>query len=328
MSMFRRREFGLFTIILVVIIIMGIVNPTFFSLENWRDLLLYFAILIIACLGQMMTIITGGIDLSIGSVVALSGMSVGIIMKNVPDFNPLVLVIISILIGLACGIVNGLIISYGGVHPLITTLATLAIYRGLVVIISGNDWVIYSDFSEGVKALYRGDIVGVNYIILIAIIIIAIFYYFLGFTRTGRGIFALGDNVEAAKFVGIRKSKITMLVYGLSGSLAGLVGIIWISRVLIAQPTNATGFEMMTIATCVVGGVSIYGGVGSVVGVIFGALLMAVTINSLELVGLVDLWKLPIQGLIILFSVISDKMLSNRLNEQLRKQRRIFNDRK
>jgi rhamnose transport system permease protein len=323
-GIFKRREFGVFIVVIVVMLAIGLRNPIFFTTSNWNDLLIYVAILIIVAIGQMMTIVTGGIDLSVGSVLALSGMSVGIIMRNNPSIHPLVLILISSLIGLACGTINGLIISKGKVHPLITTLATLTIYRGLVVEVSSNEWVMFSDFTKGVKLIARGNIFFVNNIVFIAIIVAIVFYYFLGYTRKGREIYAIGDNPEAAKFVGIKQDKVLMLVYMLSGTLAGLGGILWISRVVVAQSTSALGFEMLTIAACVIGGASIYGGVGTVVGLLLGSLLLGVIINSLEFIGVVDFWKMAIQGLIILLAVIFDTVLSHRVAEQLRRRRRTF----
>lgn len=324
----KRREFAVFIIIIVIILAVGLRNPIFITGGNWNDLLIYSSILIIAAIGQMLTIVTGGIDLSIGSVLALSGMVVGIIMRENPSFHPLLLILISVLVGLTCGAINGFIISKGKVHPLITTLATLTIYRGLVVEVSQNKWVIYTDFTKGVLTIARGNIFGINNIIFVAIIVALVFYYFLGYTRKGRDIYAIGGNLEAAKFAGIKQDNVQLLVYMLSGALAGLAGILWMSRVALVQSTSGLSYEMMTIAACVVGGVSIYGGVGTVVGLILGSLVLGIIINSLELIGIVDFWKMSVQGLIMLIAVIFDTVLSHRVSEQLRKQRRVFNDKK
>jgi len=324
----KRREFAVFIVMVVIILAVGLRNPTFLTGENWNDLLIYSSILIIVSIGQMMTITTGGIDLSIGSVLALSGMSVGIIMREYPSLHPLILILISVLIGLGCGTVNGLIISKGNVHPLITTLATLTIYRGLVVEVSQNKWIIYMDFTEKVKAIARGNIFGINNIIFIAIVVALVFYYFLGYVRKGREIYAIGGNPEAAKFVGIKQGNVQLLVYMLSGALSGLAGILWISRVALVQSTSGLGYEMMAVAACVVGGVSIYGGVGTVVGLILGSLVLGIIINALELIGIADFWKMSVQGLVILLAVIFDTVLSHRVLEQLRRQRRVFNVKK
>ena len=321
----RRREFGLSIIIVAVMVIVGLRNPTFFTMDNWKDMLLYVSILAIVSIGQMMTIVTRGIDLSVGSVVALSGMSVGMVMREFPFLSPIVLVLLGAILGLICGLVNGFLISKGKVPPLITTLATMSIYRGLVVVVSSSRWIVSGDITEGFRQITRGNILGINNLMFSAMIIAIVAYYFLNHTQKGREIYAFGDNQDAAKFVGINGASINVLVYALSGLLAGFGGVLWVSRVNTAQASTAMGYEMQTIAACVIGGVSIFGGVGSVFGVLLGSLMFGIILNSLELVGIVDFWKLSLQGFVILIAVIFDAILSRRVAEQMRKQRRIFN---
>jgi rhamnose transport system permease protein len=323
-EMVRRREFGIFLIIVVVMVVVGFRNPTFFTKDNWKDMLMYASILAFISIGQMMTIVTGGIDLSVGSVVALSGMSVGIIMREYPVLHPVVLILLGTLFGLGCGLVNGLLIGKGKIHPLITTLATMSIYRGLVVVVSRSRWVVYGDITDGFRMIARGNTLGINNLIFAALIIAIVAYYFLNHTRKGREIYAFGDHKEAAKFVGINGVNINILVYAISGLLAGFGGVLWVSRVHTAQANTALGYEMQTIAACVIGGVSIFGGVGSVVGVLLGTLMFGIILNALELIGIVDFWKLSVQGFVILLAVIFDAILSHRVMEQMRKQRRIF----
>jgi rhamnose transport system permease protein len=323
-EMVRRREFGIIIIIVVVMLVVGLRNPTFFTMDNWKDMLMYASILAFISIGQMMTIVTGGIDLSVGSVVALSGMSVGMIMRGYPVLHPVLLVLLGTVFGLGCGLVNGLLIGKGKIHPLITTLATMSIYRGLVVVVSGSRWVVYGDITAGFKLIARGNILGINNLMFAALIIAVVTYYFLNHTRKGREIYAFGDNQEAAKFVGINSTKIHILVFAISGMLAGFGGVLWVSRVHTAQANTALGYEMQTIASCVIGGVSIFGGVGSVFGVLLGTLMFGIILNSLELIGIVDFWKLSVQGFIILVAVIFDAVLSHRVSERMRKQRRIF----
>jgi rhamnose transport system permease protein len=324
-QIFRRRELGISIIIVVIMVIVGLRNPTFFTQDNWKDLLMYVSILAFISIGQMMTMVSRGIDLSVGSVVALSGMSVGMMMKEFPFLPPIVLVLLGTVFGLACGLVNGLLIGKGKVPALITTLATMSIYRGLVVVVSRSRWIVYGDITEGFRQIARGNILGINNLIFSAMIIAIVTYYFLNHTRKGREIYAFGDNQDAAKFVGINGARINILVYALSGLLAGFGGVLWVSRVNTAQATTALGYEMQTIAACVIGGVSIFGGVGSVFGVLLGSLMFGIILNSLELVGIVDFWKLALEGFIILIAVMFDAILSHRVAEQIRKRKRIFN---
>ncbi len=323
-EMVRRREFGIFIIIVVMTVVVGFRNPTFFTKDNWKDMLMYASILAFISIGQMITIVTGGIDLSVGSVVALSGMSVGIIMREYPVFHPVLLILLGTIFGLGCGLVNGLLIGKGKIHPLITTLATMSIYRGLVVVVSRSRWVVYGDITDGFRMIARGNTLGINNLMFSALIIAIVAYYFLNHTRKGREIFAFGDHKEAAQFVGINGVNINILVYTISGLLAGFGGVLWVSRVHTAQANTALGYEMQTIAACVIGGVSIFGGVGSVIGVLLGTLVFGIILNALELIGIVDFWKLSVQGFVILLAVIFDAVLSHRVMEQMRKRRRIF----
>jgi rhamnose transport system permease protein len=203
----------------------------------------------------------------------------------------------------------------------------MSIYRGLVVVVSGSRWVVYGDITEGFRMIARGRILGVNNLMFAAILVAVAAYYFLNHTRKGREIFAYGNHKEAAKFVGINGTKINILVYALSGMLAGFGGVLWVSRVHTAQANTALGYEMQTIAACVIGGVSVFGGVGSVVGVLAGTMLFGIILNALELIGIVDFWKLSVQGLIILVAVIFDAILSHRVAERMRKRRRVFDER-
>jgi len=325
-TIYRRREFDVFIVIVIVMVVVGLRNPTFFTKENWKDMLMYVSILAFISIGQMMTIITGGIDLSVGSVLALSGMSVGMIMREYAFLHPIILILTGTIIGLSCGFLNGLLIGKGRIHPLITTLATMSIYRGLVVVVSRSLWVAYGDITPGFRLIARGNTLGINNLMFSALIIAIVSYYFLNHTRKGREIYAYGDHQEAAKFVGINGANINMLVFSISGMLAGFGGVLWVSRVHTAQANTALGYEMQTIASCVIGGVSIFGGVGNVIGVLLGTLLFGVILNSLELIGIVDFYKLSAQGFIILVAVIFDAIISHRVAEQMRKQRRIFND--
>lgn len=327
-AIYRKREFDVFIVIVIVMIVVGLRNSTFFTKENWKDMLMYVSILAFISIGQMMTIITGGIDLSVGSILALSGMSVGMIMREYAFLHPVILILLGTIIGLGCGLLNGLLISKGKVPPLITTLATMSIYRGLVVVVSRSRWVAYGDITAGFRLIARGSVLGVNNLMFSAVIIAIVSYYFLNHTRKGREIYAFGDHQEAAKFVGINGANINILVYAISGMLAGFGGVLWVSRVHTAQANTALGYEMQTIASCVIGGVSIFGGVGSVTGVLLGTLLFGVILNALELIGIVDFWKLSVQGFVILVAVMFDAIISHRVAERMRKQRRIFNDEK
>ncbi|MCS7222366.1 MAG: ABC transporter permease [Anaerolineae bacterium] len=307
------REIGLLGFLVVLIIAVSLRSPYFLTVENLRDILLDIAILSIVAIGQTMVIITRGIDLSVASNLALSGMVVGMTVSSNWDLPPLLALVMGMGIGLVLGAFNGLIVTRGNVPPIIATLGTLSIYRGLVFAISGGAWVDAAEMPESFKLLARGSILGIPNLVFIAALVALIFYYFLNHTRTGREIYAVGSNPLAAQVVGIRVHRIVFLVFLLSGLLAGMGGVLWVSRYASAQSDSAVGFELQTVAASVVGGVNIFGGSGTIPGVLLGSLLLGVIINALNLVRISPFWKLAVQGLVILLAVISDALVSRQL---------------
>jgi rhamnose transport system permease protein len=282
----------------------------------------------IVAIGQMIVMLSGGIDLSVASIMAFSGLSVGLLMEQYPWIHPVLLVLLGIAIGFVFGFVNGFIIGKGKVPPIIATLGTLSIYRGLAVLISRGTWVDSWEMTQGFKLIARGTILGINNLIFFAIVLTIIFIYFTGYAKKGREIYAYGSNNEAARFAGINPEKVNYLAFSISGLLAGLGGILYVSRVANAQSYSAQGFEMQTIAVCVIGGVSIFGGIGTLSGVIFGVFLWGVILNAMNVLGVSDFWQLAVQGLIVLIAVIIDTVLLNLNQEQLRRSRRVFGGQK
>ena len=193
----------------------------------------------------------------------------------------------------------------------------MIIYRGSTYIISGGAWVDASEMPHGFKQIARGTILGVPNLIFIVIVVSLIFYYFLGHTRTGRQIYAFGSNPDAARFVGINVRKINFIVYMFSGILFGMAGVLWVSRYASAQSNTAAGFELLTVAACVIGGVFIFGGSGTITGVLLGALLLSIVVNALNLIQVSPFWKLAIQGVVILIAVITDSLISQRVERTL-----------
>jgi len=189
----------------------------------------------------------------------------------------------------------------------------LSIYRGLVFFYSQGTWINSFELPKNFKMLSKGTPLGLPNMVIIAILVALAVYYFLNHTRTGRDIYAVGTNPDAAPFAGIRKERIIFLVYVLSGLMAGLAAVLWISRFESAQTNTGAGFELQTVAASVVGGVSTAGGVGTVPGVLLGALLLGIIQNSLTLIRISPFWQLAAQGLLILIAVISDKWILSRV---------------
>jgi rhamnose transport system permease protein len=313
----RARETGLIIFLIALVVAVSLRSPYFLTVDNLRDILLDIAILVIIAIGQAMVIITRGIDLSVASNLALSGMIVGMTVSANWGLPPALALLMGVGIGLVLGAFNGVLVTRGNVPPIIATLGTLSIYRGLVFAISGGAWVDAAEMPDSFKLLARGAILGIPNLVFLALATALVFYYFLNYTRTGREVYALGSNPQAAQVVGIRVQRILFLVFLLSGLLSGMGGVLWVSRYASAQSDSALGFELQTVAAAVVGGVNVFGGSGTIPGVLLGSLLLGVIINALNLARISPFWKLAVQGLIILLAVLSDALISRRLQRAI-----------
>lgn len=312
-TLVRYREAGISIFILILVFVVTLRAPSFLTTDNFNDILLNISILTIVALAQTMVIITHGIDLSVSAMIGLIAMMVAFVVKQNPEMPVIFAVLLGMTLGSVLGMFNGLIITRGNVPPIIATLGTLSIYRGLVFFYSQGTWINSFELPKSFKLLSKGTPLGLPNMVIIAILVALAVYYFLNHTRTGRDIYAVGTNPDAAPFAGIRKERIIFLVYVLSGILAGLAAVLWVSRFESAQTNTAAGFELQTVAASVVGGVSVSGGVGTVPGVLLGALLLGVIQNSLTLIRISPFWQLAAQGLLILIAVISDKWILNRV---------------
>ena len=317
-TLIRVREAGISTFILILVVAVTLRAPSFLTFKNFNEILLNISILAIVALAQTMVILTKGIDLSVSSIIGLVAMMVAFVVEQSPDMSLLLVVVLGMALGAVLGMFNSIVIAYGNVPPIIATLGTLSIYRGLVFYYSQGTWINSFELPQNFKLLSKGTPLGLPNMVIIAIVVAVVVYYFLKYTRTGRDIFAVGSNPDAAQFAGIRKQRIIFLVYVISGLLSGLAAVLWASRFESAQTNTALGFELQTVAAAVVGGVSISGGVGTVPGVLLGALLLGIIQNALTLIRISPFWQLAAQGLLILIAVISDKWILTRFERTKR----------
>jgi rhamnose transport system permease protein len=322
LALMRLREAGIVFFILVLVAAVSIRSPYFFSIDNFRDILLNISILSIVALAQAMVIITGGIDLSVSSTIGLVAMMVAFVVARLAGFPPWLALPLGMLLGCVLGSVNGLLIAGGGLPPIIATLGTFSIYRGLVFFYSGGTWINAFELPAAFKEIAKGTPLGVPNLILIAVLVVLLVFYFLNYTRLGRDIYAVGSNKLAAQMAGVRVTRTIFMVYLISGMLSGLAGVLWASRYESAQTNTALGFELQTVAASVVGGVSVLGGSGSVPGVILGAFLLGIITNALTLVRISPFWQLAAQGLLILLAVIVDFVISRQLQRMVAVRRR------
>ncbi|AHA30582.1 ribose ABC transporter permease [Exiguobacterium sp. MH3] len=292
---------GLFAIVLVV----SIMEPDFLTLNNLFNILRQVSINALIAFGMTFVILTGGIDLSVGSILALSSAFVAGLMTD--GTSALIAVLAGLIVGAVMGALNGMVISLGKVAPFIATLATMTIFRGLTL--------VYTD-GKPITGLSQGgwfELFGRGYFwifpvpVLTMLIAFAVLYFILKKTTFGRYTYAIGGNEEAAKLMGIQVNKVKIMIYSLSGLMAALAGIILTSRLNSAQPTAGTSYELDAIAAVVLGGTSLSGGRGWIVGTLIGALIIGTLNNGLNLLGVSSFFQLVVKGLVILFAVLADR---------------------
>lgn len=317
------RELSLLAFIVVLSLIVGLRNSEFLTLSNFNDIFNDTAILAICSIGMMLVILTGGIDLSVGSTLGLSGMVCALAVRENPELPMAVIVLIGIAVGLAVGAINGLLVSKCRVLPIMATLGMMNIGRAMIYFVSGGKWVNTFELTEEFISFSSNTVLGVSTLILSAAIIYVIFYIFTNYVRTGRKIYAIGSNVQTAKVSGVKVAWITFLVYLLLGALAGFGGMLWTSRYAFASFETGEGFEMSVIAACVLGGVSITGGSGKIFGVLMGALLIGVINSALPMIQVSSFVKDTIEGAIILVAIVVNALMMRRSRKAALQKREI-----
>jgi rhamnose transport system permease protein len=257
----------------------------------------------ILAIGQMMVILTRCIDLSVAANLALTGMIVAMLNVSMPDLPIPLIVLLSVLIGMVMGMINGLLVWKLALPSIVVTLGTMTIYRGTIFVISGGDWVNAHEMSDSFKAFARNELLGLPLLSWAAVLVITVFVVFMNRTPLGRALYAVGGNPHAAVYTGISVGRSQFWAFTLSGALAGLTGYLWVSRYAVAYVDIAGGFELEVVATCVIGGISIAGGIGTVGGAVLGALFLGIIKNALPVVNISPFWQLAISGSAILIAV-------------------------
>ncbi len=316
------RELGLLIFILLLTGFIQMRNSQFLTAENLNDMMVNASILGALAVGMMMVMITGGIDLSIGAVIAFSGMVSALVIRDNPQTSVFVTLIIGTLTGSVLGFISGIIISKGKVLALIATLGMMNVFRGFTYVIAKGSWVSAHQMNPGFKALALSRFLGINTLVWVSMLIFLFAFYFLKYTRTGRKVYAIGSNVEAARISGINVDRVLIMVYTIMGTISGLCGVLWVSKYASAQGDTASGYEMTVIAACVIGGVSVSGGSGKVPGVFLGVVLLGVLKQALPMLKVSPFWQDAIYGIIILFAVLMNtyfKRTSDKNNLMRRK---------
>jgi ribose/xylose/arabinose/galactoside ABC-type transport system permease subunit len=308
---FNIGKYGLLLALIILCTTLAIITPKFLTLPNLMIIVTQVTINALLAFGVTFVIITGGIDLSLGSIVAVTSVVTATFARA--DSYPLVVPLgLGLLVGLAFGAFNGLVITKGKVPPFIVTLGTMTIGRGLALILSKGRPI--SNLSDAFNYIGGGNLFGIPLPIVILVIVFIICTLLLKKTIMGRYVYAVGGNELAARASGISVNRVKMFVYTLGGGLAALGGIILTSRISTGQPNVGIGFELSAIAAAIIGGTSTSGGVGSITGTLLGALLIGVISNSLDLLNVTSYYQSVVMGIIIIGAVLLDSLNKNKAN--------------
>ncbi|MFM7321043.1 MAG: ABC transporter permease [Armatimonadota bacterium] len=319
-ALLRRREVSLVIALVVVACAATAREPRFATPENIRSILLWMPLLVVAAMGQMAVILTRGIDVSTGSTMGLAGMATAMLLRDHPEVPVLAAAVYGTGVGGVLGAVNGALVARARIPPIVATLGTLGVYRGLTFWISQGRQV---DEYQLPKALSEWSLTGpggqpwVPWVVFAAAGVAFAMHWFLTWTRTGRDVYALGGNPDAAALRGIPTARITFLAYVLSGAAAGLAGVLYTSRFGNVNPAQiGSGFELQVIAAAVIGGVSVFGGVGGAPGVTLSALLLGTVNVALTVLAIAGTWQTAVYGLVLLVAVLADERFARNVRRK------------
>ncbi len=319
---FRLREIGIFAALAFVVLLFSIQATNFATLANWRDIATDVAMVIVVAVGETMVVLTRNIDLSVGSIV---GLTAYISSNTLAHHNGVPIVVIALLaaaIGLACGIGNGLLVTVGRIPAIIATLATLSIYRGLVFEVTHGTNVLASQLPQGFLDLAAKTPAGLPSLAWIAVATALAGAALLRWAPRARDFYAIGSNPDAARLAGIAVSRRVLAAFAISGALAGLGGFMFAARFASVDAVAGRGFEFDVVTAVVIGGVNVFGGVGTVLGAVLGAILVATIANGFTLLKISEFWKIFFEGTAIVAAVTVDALITQRLQEILRRRRR------
>jgi rhamnose transport system permease protein len=313
------RELGTILLLILVVMFAGIREPRFLQATSIDSILLWVPLLVVVGIGQMMVIVTRGIDVSVGSMVGLCAMVVGMLFRSHPTLALPLGVLAGAAVGLLLGSINGSLIAFARVPPIIATLGTLSAYRGLIFIVSHGVQVDSKDIPDALSrwsAEGPVQIAGVTvpWILVFSLVVCVAGSWFLKRTRPGRDVYAFGSNPEAARLRGVPVVRTAFMVYAITGLLAGLAGVLYVSRFGFVNPSSAgTGFELVVIAAVVIGGTNVVGGSGTVLGVLLGCFLLGAINVALAVLGISETWQQLVYGIVILVAVGVDTFVRRAL---------------
>ncbi|MET0673697.1 MAG: ABC transporter permease [Microbacterium pygmaeum] len=316
------RETGILIALLLVILVATVSNPTFlFSNDGFRDLLLTPSLLLLVAVGQAVVIITRNVDLSVGSIVGLTAYLTGRLFIDIEGI-PLILVFVAgVVFGGLLGLINGALVAFAKVPALVITLGTMYIYRGLNVAWTGSERINAGDLPKDFRALGTDRILGIPILTIIAVVVLIAAAWYLRNLRSGRELYAIGSDPAAAHLYGLRVTRRVIAAFVVSGALSGLAGVLYAARYGTVSSAAGFGWELQAIGAAVIGGVAISGGVGTVWGAAIGAFLLLTINRALPILGIDDFWQRAVVGVLIIGSIVLDRVLALRQHKRLISQR-------
>jgi rhamnose transport system permease protein len=318
----RFRELGIVLALALVVVATTADNHRFLSATNVQQILSGAAIIALLAIGETIVIITRNVDLSIGSVLGISAYATGVLYVHHPHVSLVVVFLLAIGIGVACGVVNGLVVTVARVPSLVVTLGTLYIIRGIDGAWAGGNQVNASMLPNSFNKIGYGTVAGVPYLAIIAIVGVGIATYAMRSFRTARDFYAIGSQPEAARLAGIPVGKRVFLAFVLSGAIAGFAGALWLSLYASVDAIAGVGYEFQVIAAVVVGGVAIFGGSGTVLGAALGAVLLNTINSALVVVNVSSFWSQALSGGLLVAAIAFDRLVAVRVAPALRTRRR------
>jgi len=304
----QRTIIVLILLLIVLCVVIGYLIPSFLTFQNFTNVLRQVSITAIIAVGMTFVIITEGIDISVGSIVALCGVIAALALKsNIPIFPS---VLLALIVGIVVGLFNGVLVAYGRVLPFVATLGTMYLVRGGVLIIAKGQAIW--DLPDQFVKIGTGYFLGIPIPVITMLVIYTLGYVLLRHFTFGRYVLSIGGDEESAMLCGIPIRKIKLLTYGLCGLLSGVAGVILAGRLGSGQPSVGQGYELVAIAAAVIGGNSLSGGKGSVLGTLIGAFILGVVSNALNLWGVASFFQTVITGGIVIVAVLADKLKKNK----------------
>ncbi len=321
-TVLRSRELSIFLVLVAVVVLATTKNESFlFSSDGWRNFLLNPSILVLLAVGQGVVIITRNVDLSVGSVMALTAYLTGRLFIEQPGLPVVVVLAACLLLGAVLGLVNGALVAYGNVPALVITLGTLYIYRGIMLTWAGSDRINAGDLPREFLRLGTRAVVGIPVLTIIALVVLAAVGYYLHTARGGRELYAIGSDPDAAVLYGLAVRRRVLAAFVLSGALAGLAGALYTARYGTVSSSVGNGIELQAVAAAVIGGIAIFGGSGTVWGAAIGAFLLVTINRALPSLGIEDFWQRAVVGALILGAIVLDRVLAARQARRLAESR-------